>query len=91
MKFQIDQSSPVLVTGATGYVAGHIIKRLLEAGVTVHAAVRDPSRADKLKYLNEIAASTPGEINYFKSDFARGIVCGRDARLFDRVPHRLTF
>ena len=68
MKFQIDQSSPVLVTGATGYVAGHIIKRLLEAGVTVHAAVRDPSRADKLKYLNEIAASTPGEINYFKSD-----------------------
>ena len=68
MNFRIDKSSPVMVTGATGYVAGHIIRRLLEAGVTVHAAVRDPSREDKLKYLNEIAASTPGEINYFKSD-----------------------
>ena len=68
MNFQINASSPVLVTGATGYVAGHIIKRLLEAGVTVHAAVRDPSREEKLKYLNEIAASAPGEIKYFKSD-----------------------
>ena len=64
----IDTSSPVMVSGATGYVAGHIIKRLLEAGVTVHAAVRDPSREDKLTYLNEIATSSPGEIKYFKSD-----------------------
>lgn len=64
----IDTSSPVMVSGATGYVAGHIIKRLLEAGITVHAAVRDPSREDKLTYLNEIAANSPGEIKYFKSD-----------------------
>ena len=68
MNVEVDTSSPVLVTGATGFVAGHIIKRLLEAGVTVHAAVRDPSREDKLKYLNEIAASSPGEIKYFQSD-----------------------
>ena len=68
MNFEIDTSSRVLVTGATGYVAGHIIKRLLEAGVMVHAAVRDPDRADKLKYLNEIAGNSPGEIKYFKSD-----------------------
>ena len=68
MGFQIDVSSPVLVTGATGYVAGQIISRLLEAGVTVHAAVRDPSREDKLKYLNEMAANSSGRIVYFKSD-----------------------
>ena len=68
MNFDVDTSSPVLVTGATGFVAGHIIKRLLEAGVTVHAAVRDPSREDKLKYLNEIEAGFPGEIKYFKSN-----------------------
>ncbi|MEO1086854.1 MAG: NAD-dependent epimerase/dehydratase family protein, partial [Acidobacteriota bacterium] len=53
---------------ATGYVAGHIVKRLLEAGVTVHAAVRDPSRADKLKFLNDIASRSPGDIKYFKAD-----------------------
>ena len=66
--FTIDTSSPVMISGATGYVAGHIVKRLLEAGVTVHAAVRDPSREDKLKYLNEIAQQLPGEIKYFKAD-----------------------
>ena len=58
----------VLVTGATGYVAGWVIKRLLEEGFTVHAAVRDPSKADKIKYLNEIAEQLPGTIKYFKSD-----------------------
>lgn len=64
----IDNSAPVLVTGATGYVAGQLIKLLLEKGLTVHAAVRDPSREDKLQYLNEIANGTPGHIEYFKSD-----------------------
>ena len=64
----IDTSSPVMISGATGYVAGHIVKQLLESGVSVHAPVRDPSREDKLKYLNAIAASSPGEIKYFKAD-----------------------
>ncbi|WP_244135683.1 NmrA family NAD(P)-binding protein [Burkholderia seminalis] len=38
----IDTDLPVMVTGATGYVAGRLVQRLLEAGLTVHAAVRDP-------------------------------------------------
>ena len=65
---QIDTTSPVMVTGATGYVAGWIVKRLLEEGVTVHAPVRDASNTGKLRYLNEIAASSPGEIRYFSAD-----------------------
>ena len=65
---QIDTSSPVMVTGATGYVAGWIVKDLLEAGVTVHAPVRDPDNADKLHYLNKIAEDAPGAIKYFKAD-----------------------
>lgn len=64
----IDKSSPVMVTGATGYVAGWIVKRLLEEGVSVHAAVRDPSNAEKLKYLNAIADRAPGSIRYFRTD-----------------------
>ena len=71
MKFAIDTANPVMVTGATGYVAGQLMKRLLESGVTVHAAVRDPSKEEKLKYLNEIAANSPGSIKYFKSDLLR--------------------
>lgn len=66
--YNIDTSAPVLVTGATGYVAGHIVSRLLNAGVTVHAAVRDPDNREKLKYLNAIAEQAPGTIRYFRSD-----------------------
>ena len=65
---KIDRSAPIMVTGATGYVAGLLVKKLLEEGLTVHAPVRDPDGAEKLKYLNEIAAATPGEIKYFQAD-----------------------
>lgn len=63
-----DAKEPVMVTGATGYVAGWLIKRLLEEGKTVHAAVRDPSRVAKLSHLNAMASSLPGELKYFKTD-----------------------
>lgn len=64
----IDKSKPVLVTGATGYVAGWLIKKLLEEGITVHAAVRDPNNEGKLRPLNKIAAETSGSIKFFKAD-----------------------
>lgn len=34
----------VLVTGATGYIGGRLVPRLLEAGHTVRCLVRDPAR-----------------------------------------------
>lgn len=67
----INKNSPILVTGATGYVAGHLVKKLLAKGHTVHAAVRDPENPEKLKYLNEIAAQTSGNIVYFKADLLK--------------------
>ena len=63
-----DTSAPVMVTGATGYVAGWLVARLLEKGFTVHAAVRDPNNTEKLKSLNDLAAQLPGSIQYFKAD-----------------------
>jgi len=57
-----------MVTGATGYVAGWIVKRLLEAGLTVHAPVRNPDNEESLKYLNAIALKSKGNIKYFKAD-----------------------
>ncbi len=65
---QIDKTKPVMLTGATGYVAGWLVKKLLEEGLTVHAAVRDPKNKEKLKYLNDIAKKTSGTIKYFKAD-----------------------
>ncbi len=64
----IDKSKPVLVTGATGYVAGWLVKKLLEEGLTVHAAVRNPDAKEKLKHLDAIADQAKGQIRYFKTD-----------------------
>ena len=64
----IDPHAPVMVTGATGYVAGRLVEKLLQEGHTVHAAVRDPSNRDKLCYLDALAEALPGSIRYFKSD-----------------------
>ena len=64
----INKEKPVLVTGATGYVAGWIVKKLLDEGFTVHATVRDPNNIDKLKYLNNIAAQSSGILRFFKAD-----------------------
>ena len=57
-----DNINPILVTGATGYLAGWIVKNLLESGMTVHAAVRDVSNTEKRKHLDKIADNCKGEI-----------------------------
>lgn len=59
---------PVLVTGATGFVAGWLVKRLLEEGFTVHAAVRDPSNQAKTAHLTALADQLPGQIKLFAAD-----------------------
>ncbi|MDF1610063.1 NAD-dependent epimerase/dehydratase family protein [Hoeflea sp. YIM 152468] len=59
---------PVLVTGATGFVAGWLVKRLLEEGFVVHAAVRDPSNAAKTAHLTALAAELPGQLKLFGAD-----------------------
>lgn len=65
---RIDKTQPVMVTGATGYVAGWLVKRLLDEGLTVHAAVRDPEDAAKLRHLTVLAENAPGTIRFFKAD-----------------------
>lgn len=58
----------VLVTGASGYIAGWIVKYLLEEGHTVHATVRDPAKASSVAHLQKMAAGTPGTLRLFKAD-----------------------
>jgi dihydroflavonol-4-reductase len=43
--------STILVTGGSGYIAGELIRRLLEQGWQVHATVRDLGRAPALRAL----------------------------------------
>lgn len=64
----IDKTKPVLVTGANGYVASWLVKRLLDEGITVHAAVRNPNDVEKIKHLKEAAENSTGAIKFFKGD-----------------------
>ena len=58
----------VMVTGASGYIAGWIVKYLLEAGHTVHGTVRDPDKASSVAHLHRMAEASPGTLKLFKAD-----------------------
>ncbi|QNH50608.1 aldehyde reductase [Acinetobacter venetianus] len=64
----MNKSTPILVTGATGYIAGWIIERLLNQGYKVNATVRDPSKTNKIQHLYDIAEKSSGQIQFFKAD-----------------------
>jgi nucleoside-diphosphate-sugar epimerase len=68
---QINKSKPVMVTGANGYVAGWLVKKLMEEGITVHAAVRDPENQEKIAHLNGLAQKTGGTIKFFAGDLLK--------------------
>jgi len=44
----------ILVTGATGYVGGRLVPRLLEAGYRVRVLVRDPTRLQGRAWLSRV-------------------------------------
>ena len=39
-----DAGGPVVVTGATGYIGGRLVPRLLDAGYRVRCLVREPRK-----------------------------------------------
>jgi uncharacterized protein YbjT (DUF2867 family) len=48
----------ILVTGATGYVGGRLVPRLLEAGYRVRCLVRDPSRLEGFAWAKRVEIVT---------------------------------
>lgn len=65
----IDKTKPVMVTGASGYIANWIVKLLLDAGCTVHATVRNPDNEKSVGPLKKIAAAAPqGTLKLFRAD-----------------------
>lgn len=47
------QKGTVLVTGASGYIASHVIKELLQRGYHVIGTVRSVANKDKYAFLYE--------------------------------------
>ncbi|MEG2637652.1 MAG: GDP-mannose 4,6-dehydratase, partial [Acinetobacter sp.] len=65
---QGNTSAPILVTGATGYIASWVIRKLLEQGYTVHATVRDLNKKQSFAHLEKIAQENSGTLKLFKAN-----------------------
>jgi nucleoside-diphosphate-sugar epimerase len=64
----VNKEAPVLVTGATGYVASWVVKMLLEDGARVRATVRDKGNLDKVGHLLDLDRETPGKLELWEAD-----------------------
>ena len=51
-----------LVTGATGYIGGRLVPRLLESGFTVRALARNPDKLANVPWRNK-AEVARGDLN----------------------------
>ncbi len=65
----------VLVTGATGYVGGRLVPKLLEAGHSVRVIAREPHRLDNVPWHNQVEI-VKGDL--LKSENVRDAVAGQD-------------
>ncbi|MEM6733164.1 MAG: NAD-dependent epimerase/dehydratase family protein, partial [Myxococcota bacterium] len=63
-----NDTAPVCVTGANGYVGSWVTKALLDRGLTVHATVRDPNNARKFAHLQKSADASEGTLRVFRGD-----------------------
>ncbi len=50
-------ASTVLVSGASGFIAGHVIEQLLAAGHQVTGTVRNPTDGTKTAHLRAMAGA----------------------------------
>jgi nucleoside-diphosphate-sugar epimerase len=83
----------ICVTGATGYLAGHIVQRLLAAGHTVHGTARQPSNSSTTKHLLAMPGAAE-HLKLFKADLLHPdafdeAVAGCDVVIHTASPYQL--
>eukprot|EP00984_Skeletonema_dohrnii_P029838 scaffold20738_cov111-Skeletonema_dohrnii-CCMP3373.AAC.1 len=69
----------VMITGANGYLASHIVKQLLDKGYNVNACVRNASNESSVRHLLQLSSSsTAGKLQLFSTgDMADNTLYGR--------------
>ncbi|MDT5234609.1 MAG: hypothetical protein QOF47_596, partial [Mycobacterium sp.] len=63
-----DTTAPVLVTGGSGFLATHIILRLLSEGYRVRATVRSLDRAPEVRTTLEHAGADTTQLSFVTAD-----------------------
>jgi dihydroflavonol-4-reductase len=60
----------VLVTGASGYIAGHCVRELLEHGYRVRGTVRSLADSRKTEHLRRMATALGGSLELVEADLS---------------------
>ena len=68
---KLHTDKPILVTGATGYIASWIIKLLIDDGYTVRGSVRSKSNQSKIAHLEKIGNEGKGTLELFEADLLK--------------------
>eukprot|EP00919_Chromeraceae_sp_WS-2016_P020736 GHVR01049228.1.p1 GENE.GHVR01049228.1~~GHVR01049228.1.p1 ORF type:complete len:217 (+),score=43.90 GHVR01049228.1:63-713(+) len=85
-------TEPVLVTGATGFIAAHIVSQLLNKGYTVRGTVRDLKNTESYKHLTDLQGSNKlqlVEANCLKPDGWKDAVSGCEYVMHTASPYKI--
>lgn len=82
------------MTGASGYIASHVVRELLDRGYRVRGTVRDPNDPKKTKHLRALAEGRPGTLELVRADLLEPhsfdeAVAGQDYLLHTASPLNL--
>ncbi len=66
-----DKNLPILVTGASGYIASWIVQYLLEEGYHVRGTVRSTKAYAKIEHLQKMQEKFPDMLDLFEADLMK--------------------